>query len=285
MAVLVEPSQATVVAKYRGPEDHPAWESFRNALTAMARVSVVIPAINEAKNLPHVLRRLPAGLHEVILVDGNSTDGTPEVAREAYPDITILSQAGRGKGNALRTAYRHVTGDIVVTLDADGSMDPDEIPIYVGALLAGADFAKGSRFLQGGGSDDITVFRSIGNTCLMKLVNLLYRTRYTDITFGFNAYWSRNLPIIEVDCDGFEFEIRVNARAAKLGLCVYEVPSFEHRRIHGVSNLNAVRDGMRILRSILTERFKGQPAPDSAIGYRRAWLDRPSASVGLARPD
>src|SRR5689334_4356177 len=107
----------------RRPDDRP-----------LARVSVVIPAMNEAENLPHVLPRIPAGVHEVVLVDGHSIDGTIEVARQILPTIRVVQQRGRGKGAALRTGFEEATGDIIVMLDADGSTDPGEIPYYVGAL-------------------------------------------------------------------------------------------------------------------------------------------------------
>src|SRR5437868_14684742 len=105
-------------------------------------VSVVIPTLNEAENLPHVLPRIPDWVDEVLLVDGHSTDRTVEVARELRPDIRIMMQEGRGKGAALRTGFTAASGDLIVMLDADGSTDPAEIPAFVGALLAGADLAK-----------------------------------------------------------------------------------------------------------------------------------------------
>ena len=112
--------------------------------------------MNEGKNIGQVLERLPEGLHEVILVDGNSERRHVEAARRAYPSIRVTTQSGRGKGDAFRTGFAAVTGNLVVMLDADGSADPAEIPRFVAALEAGADFAKGSRFLDGGGSADIT---------------------------------------------------------------------------------------------------------------------------------
>ena len=126
------------------------------------RVSVVIPARNEARNLPHVLDALPPGLHEVILVDGHSVDDTIEVARRIRPDIKIVHQTRRGKGNALACGFAEVTGDIIVMLDADGSADPDEIAAFVAALASGADFAKGTRFSKGGHSHDITRYPAAG---------------------------------------------------------------------------------------------------------------------------
>jgi glycosyltransferase involved in cell wall biosynthesis len=219
------------------------------------RVSVVIPTLNEEKNLPHVFARLPDGLHEVIVVDGHSTDDTVAVARSLRPDVRIVTQPGRGKGNALAAGFAACTGDIVVTVDADGSTDPAEIPRFVAALCNGADFAKGSRFAQGGGSSDITLARRLGNRALNALVNALYHTSYTDLCYGFNAFWARCLPYMRVDCDGFEVETLVNVRIAKAGLTIHEVPSHERGRIHGRSNLHAVRDGSRVLRTIALERI------------------------------
>lgn len=140
-------------------------------------------------------------------------------------------------------------------IDADKSTDPAEIPTFVAAILDGADFAKGSRFLPGGGSADITSFRRIGNFFLNGIVNLLYGTKYTDLCYGFNAFRRSILDTLVVDCPGFEVETLINIRVAKLGLKVAEVPSFESARLHGESNLRPVRDGFRVLRVVLRERF------------------------------
>jgi glycosyltransferase involved in cell wall biosynthesis len=225
-------------------------------MTGTPRVSVVIPALNEAKNLPHVFASLPADVYEVVLVDGKSTDNTVGVARELFPMVRIVGQSGRGKGNALVSGFAACTGDIIVMLDADGSANGREIPAFVAALQTGADFAKGSRFIAGGGSSDITVLRRCGNWFFSTLVNLLFRTRYSDLCYGYNAFWAYCLPALNVDCDGFEVETLLNIRAAKAGLRVIEVPSFEEDRIYGESNLRTFRDGWRVLRTILKERFR-----------------------------
>ncbi|MDX6602113.1 MAG: hypothetical protein QOF13_1315 [Solirubrobacterales bacterium] len=217
------------------------------------KVSVVVPAMNEAQNIGHVLKQLPEGLHEVILVDGNSEDDTIEAARQAYPEIRVLVQSGRGKGDAFRTGFAAVTGNLVVMLDADGSADPAEIPRFVEALEAGADFAKGSRFLPGGGSTDITGLRSLGNGVLSGTANLLHGTHFTDLCYGYNAFWARCLPFISLDVPGFEVETLINLRIAGAGMKITEVPSYELDRISGDSNLKTFRDGFRVLGTILGE--------------------------------
>jgi glycosyltransferase involved in cell wall biosynthesis len=224
-----------------------------------ARISVVIPTLNEAANLPHVFARLPLEeLFEIILVDGHSTDDTIEIARELCPSVRVVLQDGKGKGNALACGFAAAHGDIIVMLDADGSTDPQEIPAYVGPLFEGADFAKGSRFMDGGGSVDITPLRMQGNRFLNGTVNALFGTRYTDLCYGYNAFWADVRPTLNVDCAGFEVETLINVRVAKAGLNVAEVPSVEHERIHGVSKLHPIRDGLRVLRTILKERFTRQ---------------------------
>ncbi len=247
------------------------------------RISVVIPAKNEARNLPQLFTKLPTNC-EVILVDGASTDDTVSEALRLRSDITVLSQTRKGKGNALACGFAAASGDFIVMIDADGSNDPAEIPRFVDALRNGADFAKGSRFLAGGGSQDISHFRRFGNFWLNKIVNLLYGTRYTDLCYGYNAFRRECLPVMALDPgdpddpdggamqwgDGFEVETLITVRIAKAGLRVSEIPSFEAVRNFGTSNLNALSDGMRVLHTIRAER-------------RRPVGREPLGSAGTAR--
>lgn len=225
------------------------------------RISVVIPTRNEAANLPYVLPRIPATIDEVILVDGHSTDGTVEVARQLLPDIRIVEQSGKGKGDAIRVGCAACTGDIIVLLDADGSANPGEIAHFVEALMAGNDFAKGSRFMEGGDSHDITRLRRWGNYWLSQLVNVLFRTRFTDLCYGYNAFWRRCLNYVSIESDGFEVETEINLRMQKARLKIVEVPSIEYLRIHGESKLHAVKDGWRVLKTILREKCFSSASP------------------------
>jgi glycosyltransferase involved in cell wall biosynthesis len=253
-------------------------------------VSVVIPALNEERNLPHVFAKLPADIAEVILVDGGSVDRTVEVARELRPDVVVVQQTRTGKGNALACGFAACTGDIIVMIDADGSTDPAEIPDFVAQLVAGADFVKGSRFDKGGHSHDITKLRKLGNDGLNLVVNVLFGTRFTDLCYGYNAFWRRVVPVLDLPDtalprptdgrklwgDGFEIETMINIRAAADGMKVGEVGSIEHARIHGQSNLNTFRDGFRVLRTIFSEYGRmrrqhrgGVRHPDGVLVHQR----------------
>jgi glycosyltransferase involved in cell wall biosynthesis len=238
----------------------PAQAEYRPVSVALAiapTVSVVLPVKNEARNLPTVLGSLPPWVHEVVLVDGHSVDDTVAVAQQCWPGIKVLAQLGKGKGDALLAGFEACTGDIIVTIDGDGSTDGGEIVRFVGALVAGADYAKGSRFATGGASDDITPLRRLGNRVLSGSVNLVFSTQFTDLCYGYNAFWSEHLPALNLDCRGFEVETLMNIRAAKAGLRIQEIPSHERPRVHGESNLRVFSDGLRILKVIAAEVFGG----------------------------
>ena len=243
--------------------------------------------MNEAANLPHVLGAIPEDTWEVILVDGRSTDGTVSVAKALRPDVVVVHQTGIGKGNALACGFAAASGDIVVMIDADASMDPGEIPAFVEAVAASpGSYAKGSRLVRSGGSDDLTVIRRLGNRMLVSLVNSLFGTEYTDLCYGFIAFWRRDLDLLGFASQspgsvaeahrnlGFEVETYLNIRAARAGLRIVEVPSFERKRANGVSNLRVVRDGLRVLRTIVVERLGAPPTRSAApVPHARPGVD------------
>jgi glycosyltransferase involved in cell wall biosynthesis len=243
-----------------GQNDFADYRAIGVGVAIMPSVSVVIPAKNEARNLEHVFSTIPDWVDEIVLVDGHSVDDTVAVAQKLHPAVKIVHQQGRGKGDALQAGFAAAMGEIIVMMDADGSTDGAEIPRFVGALVTGADFAKGSRFASGGGTDDMTLSRHLGNRILSGLVNWFFGTRYTDLCYGYNAFWAKHLSKLDLDCDGFEVETVMNVRAAKAGLSIQEIPSHEHLRLHGMSNLKVMRDGMRIGKFILRERFMERSA-------------------------
>ena len=219
-------------------------------------VTVVIPTLNEEENMAEVMRELDLmGYNKILVVDADSTDRTVEIAKE-YGAI-VIPQKGRGKGSALRQVFEHdgLDSDAIITIDADGSMKPEEIPRFIEALDSGADLVKGSRFLPSAYSEDMNLIRKIGNRFFLWLVNLLWSANYTDLCYGFAAFRRDALKKLcpDLKSTNFEIETEILIKARKFGLKITEVPSIELRRRHGKSNLSILRDGFRILRTIIDE--------------------------------
>jgi glycosyltransferase involved in cell wall biosynthesis len=225
--------------------------------TPAPTVSLVIPTKNEAPNISWVLEQVPSCVNEIVLVDGRSTDATVVTARACRPDLRIVAQERDGKGDALRTGFLAATGDIILMIDADGSMSPKEIPHFLHFLNNGFDFVKGSRFMGGGSSLDITPVRRIGNRALLALVNRLYGANLTDLCYGFCAFHRRYLPYLDLTTTGFEVETQLTISALQAGLRIAEVPSVEMPRRCGKSNLRTLRDGTRVLRTVLRGHQRG----------------------------
>ncbi len=237
-------------------------------------ISVIIPTLNEAKNLPYVLPTIPKWVTEIIIVDGHSIDGTAQLAKKLHPAVRVVYQKGKGKGDALRTGFGSARGDIIVMMDADGSNDPREMQVFIALLRMGVDFVKGSRYIQGGGSSDMTITRQFGNWGLMMLTRLGFGAHFTDLCYGYNAFWARHLSVLYPEVNGFEVETLLNLRALTYGLKVAEAPSFEATRKFGKSHLKAVPDGWRILKLIVKE-WTTKPSKKSADSKstKQAYLD------------
>jgi hypothetical protein len=226
-----------------------------------ATVSVVIPALNEEPNIAWVLERLPAFVDEIVLVDGHSVDRTVAVARTVRRDVVVVTQISGGKGAALRAGFAAASGDIIVMIDADGSMNPAEIDQFVTPLLNGYDLVKGSRFLTHGGSLDLTALRRLGNQALTRLTNSLFLIHFSDLCYGFCSFRRECLPALALTAQGFEIETELVVHAVKANLRIAEVPSIELRRRCGQSNLRTFHDGQRVLRALVRERVAKRPRP------------------------
>jgi glycosyltransferase involved in cell wall biosynthesis len=224
-------------------------------------VSVVVPALNEQRNIAWVLHRMPAIVDEVVLVDGRSVDQTRQTARAIRPDVVVVTQNARGKGEALRVGFAAAKGDIIVMIDADGSMDPAEIHRFVTPLLNGYDFVKGSRFLRGGGSTDLTPLRRFGALALVRMANTLFLVRFSDLCYGYCSFRRECLPALALTAHGFDIETELAVHALKANLRIAEVPSTELPRRWGMSHLRTFRDGQWVLRALVRERVTRGPRP------------------------
>jgi glycosyltransferase involved in cell wall biosynthesis len=183
-------------------------------------VGVVIPSLNEEKNIGQVLTRLnKIGFTNILVIDGLSNDGTRKVAAENVAKIVL--QVGRGKGQALRQVLSndYLGTDALVLMDADGSMSAEEIPRFVEELAEGTDIAKGSRFIEGGGTYDMSTLRKFGNTIMTSLVNVMVCSNYTDLCYGFVALNRKAIkslaPILE--SNNFEIESELFIKEKSLG--------------------------------------------------------------------
>ena len=237
-------------------ENFPIYENcskFNRYLKNVLTVRVVIPTLNEEKNLNSLLIELKTlGYFDVIVIDGNSIDRTVEVAK--MHGAKVILQNGHGKGDAIRQVLKNNCNDVdaVVMMDADGSMDAKEIPFFIRKLKSGVDLVKGSRFLKGGYTHDMTLLRRIGNTLMVSIFNMLFLTKHSDLCYGFIAFNRRSVRLLpsHLKSQNFEIETEILVKAKKLGLKVSEVPSTEFKRKNGTSNLNTFTDGLKIFKTI-----------------------------------
>ena len=231
------------------------------------RISVIICTLNEEMNLPHVLPKIPRWADEVILVDGHSTDNTISVAKKLCPQTKVLSQPGKGKGDALKYGVEQATGEIIVTLDADGETPPEEMDRFVQSLLDGYDLVKGSR-LSRRRPYKMPRYRWFGNKGLALTCNMLYGTKFSDICSGYNAFRREAFLRLDLPCDarerGCSLEQVMIVRAKKAGMKVKEVPHTSNGRIGGSSVLGtyrqSVKQGFKDWFIIIEERFTSQKA-------------------------
>ena len=227
------------------------------------RVSIIIPTWNEEKNLQILLKKIKDFFgqrkefsYELIIVDKYSEDKTVEIAKKF--GARVLFDEG-GKGSALIKGIGKARGDIIITMDADLSHRPIELGLLIEGIRAGYDIVMGSRFIQGGGTEDMPWYRKLGNKFFVRLVNLLWGTKYSDLCYGYRSF-SKNAAkklLRVLSSDGFGIETEISIKAAKLRLKTLEIPSFEKSRYSGKGKLRTLKDGWAILCCIMKELFSG----------------------------
>ena len=230
-------------------------ESLMDISDLKSNIEVIIPTLNEEKTIGSIIERTFTYTDKVLVIDGWSDDSTIEIAKKM--GARIMFQNGRGKGAALKEAFEYVNGEIIVILDGDGSMKPEEIPMFLKGIYSGADIVKGSRFLGEGGSEDISLLRRFGNTLFTILVNIIWKSNFTDLCYGYMAFRKDTVKKLSpvLFSKGFTIETEMIIKAKKLGLKIIEVPSFELKRLFGQSKLKTFKDGWEIFITILKETF------------------------------
>jgi glycosyltransferase involved in cell wall biosynthesis len=254
--------RAAPLTHHRAAHRHeaPARYEIPGRMRHWPTVTAVIPTLNEADNLRWLMPRLTA-VDEIVIVDGESTDGTVEVVLSLRPDAKIIVEPPTGKGTAMRVGMAAATSEMIIMLDADGSMDPAEFDAFLALLCRGYEFVKGTRYGCGGGSDDLTGLRRLGNSWLTRLANGLYRQHWSDLCYGYVAMRRDAVDRLCLESTGFEIETEMCVNAVRAGLRIAEVASHETERRFGESNLNTWRDGWRVLKTMVRLRFAGPLAP------------------------
>lgn len=222
------------------------------------KISLLIAALDEAENMPHLLPRIPKTpeIAEVILIDGRSTDDTIAVAKALMPDIQVICQDRRGRGDAIRCGAKAASGDYLINLDADSSDRPEEIPLLIEKAREGYDVVKGSRYMKGGGTQDEAWDRFIMVRLTQFVTNTLWRTHYTDTVYG--LWLIRRDRFLEMNLQARWncLEHEMMGEATRRGLKVAEIPAFEDKRLHGRVKFSYLRDGSRIGWTVFSEAFK-----------------------------
>ncbi len=215
-------------------------------------VSVVIPTLNEEGNIGMVIKGVRQAMdsfsYEIIVVDGYSEDRTAELAAKMGARIVYDR---KGKGSALRKGFKAARGKIIISMDADLSNEPRELRLLIDSIEIGYDIAMGSRFITGGGTEDMPFLRRVGNKFFVFLVNVLFSANYSDMCYGYRSFRRNIIGSLGLVEDGFGIETEINVKAAKRRLKVIEIPSNEKRREYGSGKLRTFSDGYVILSTIL----------------------------------
>ena len=225
-------------------------------MSSTLRISAVLAAHDEEGNVGDVVRgvRLHCpDLHELLVVDDGSRDGTAAEAEAAGAPVLRLSP-NRGKGAALLAGLREVDGDYVLFIDADGQDDPADIPRLVDQARAGADFVNGSRWLGTLQRGAISLPNRVGNRAMTELLNLRHGARITDSQAGFRLIRRSLLDPDRFRSREYEVETEMLLHAIRSGATVREVPVTRYPRGEGDTDFRRVRNGVRILATILVGR-------------------------------
>jgi glycosyltransferase involved in cell wall biosynthesis len=257
-------------------------------MNGLMKVSLIIPCLNEAPNLPFVLGGIPRipDILEVLLVDGGSSDNSVSVAQMIRSDIRVIEQCGRGKGDAILTGAREARGEWIMVLDADGSHRPEEITSYIAKIKEGYDLVKGSRYLPEGGTRDNTWDRALLTKITYAVANFLWGTKFTDIGYGMFIVNRQKFLDLSLRARRLDLEYELMIRAVRGGWKILEIPSLEERRQYGRSHLSYVTDGWLILKTILCSGFSTSPgARGERCGVKRRLLWKYERSSGRDNED
>lgn len=221
------------------------------------KVSIVAVCLNEAKSILRILDNIQKDLvDEILVIDGHSTDGTLELVKNA--GYNIILQEGKGRGNAFKTGFKNVSGDLVVMLSTDGNERPGDIKKLIDKANKGYDMVIATRFGLGK-SEDVTIIRNMGNYFFTKLCNIVSGLNVTDSMNGFRILTKEAIEKMNLQSNKFDIEAEITVKAGKLKLKVTEIPTIEDERYHSDSRLHTFKDGGIILKRIIKEALHKPP--------------------------
>jgi len=230
------------------------WDTFEDNEDAIMKVSAVIITLNEVGSIGRVLEEIPRDcVDEIVVVDGRSSDGTAELVRKL--GYNVIVQKEKGYGTAFMEGARHATGDVLVLMNGDGSMDPKEIPKFLDQVKKGYKVVFGSRYAKGARSADDTIITYVGNKIFTFLTNFLCGVGISDCLFMYVVVRKDVLESLGMRSWSFEFCIEFPIKVHKKKYKFAQVPCFERKRFCGTKKVNAFFDGLRILWVIIREAF------------------------------
>lgn len=218
------------------------------------KVSLIVLTRNEKEGLEKIMPRVKKSwVDEILVVDGNSTDGTIEAAKKI--GLKVVQQTKMGRGNAFRVGLENAKGDMLIYFSPDGNEVPEDIPKIINKMKEGHDMVIASRFSKLSKSEDATFVRLLGNKMFTVVINSLYGTKLTDALNGFRAIKTNVMKEIDTTAEHFDIEIQMSMRCIKNGYKVDEIPTVEPNRIGGVAKLNTFVDGWRCTKFLVKEIF------------------------------
>lgn len=220
------------------------------------KVTLIIFSWNEIDGMKAIMPRIKKEWYDqMIIVDGGSTDGTIEYAKEnGYP---IFVQKEKGAGAAFKEAMERATGDIIIPFSPDGNSVPEKIPELTAKLKEGYDIVIASRYLKGAKSYDDDFVTTFGNWFFTRLMNLMFGSKITDVFVMFRAYKKSSLDALNINTNDCSWGSLILIRATKKKLKIAEIPADEPARIGGKRKMSPLGNGSRELRAFFKEFFAG----------------------------
>ncbi|MFH1724409.1 MAG: glycosyltransferase family 2 protein [Elusimicrobiota bacterium] len=220
------------------------------------KVTLLVPTLNEITGMKAIMPKVKkAWVDEIVLIDGGSTDGTVEYAREQ--GYRILHQKSRGITRAYGEALPHLKGDIVIAFSPDGNSVPERIPALIDKMREGYDMVIVSRYLDGASSEDDDRVTALGNWMFTKIINILFGGRYTDSLVMFRAWRNGVVKDVPTTFPRAGLEPYLAIQCAKRKLKVAEISGDEPKRLGDHRKMKPMLNGLNILGLIVTELFNG----------------------------